>query len=73
MPGLVRLIVVPAKSSTPSLPVRARRTRSSYADQNPVKSMDLGSLDRRDEKLSGAVRLGDVDRKAEVDVLGAWR
>ena len=29
VPGFVRLIVVPAKSSAPSLPVRARRTTSS--------------------------------------------
>ena len=29
VPGLVRLIVVPAKSSAPSLLVRARRTTSS--------------------------------------------
>ena len=30
-PGLVRLMVVPAKSSMVSLPDRARRTMSSYA------------------------------------------
>ena len=29
VPGLVRLAVVPAKSSTPSLPIRARWMRSS--------------------------------------------
>jgi hypothetical protein len=38
VPGLVSEIVVPAKSSTPSLPPRARRTTSSYAFQNCAKS-----------------------------------
>src|SRR3954452_20640367 len=38
VPGLVRLIVVPAKSSAVSLPVRALRMRSSYAAQNREKS-----------------------------------
>ncbi len=38
VPGLVSEIVVPAKSSTPSLFPRARRTTSSYADQKPAKS-----------------------------------
>lgn len=39
VPGLVREIVVPWKSSTPSLPARALRTISSYATQNWRKSM----------------------------------
>src|SRR3954451_20952058 len=38
VPGLVRLIVVPAKSSAVSLPVRALRIRSSYAAQKREKS-----------------------------------
>src|SRR3954466_9216484 len=38
VPGLVRLIVVPAKSSAVSLLVRALRMRSSYAAQNREKS-----------------------------------
>src|SRR3954447_3762599 len=40
VPGLVRVIVVPAKSSAVSLLPRARRTMSSYADQKPAKSID---------------------------------
>ena len=44
VPGLVRLIVVPAKSSTVSLPVRALRTTSSYAVQNCRKSMASAPL-----------------------------
>ena len=43
-PGLVRLIVVPAKSSVVSLPARARRTMSSYAAQNCAKSMRSAPL-----------------------------
>ena len=39
VPGLVRLIVVPTKSSAVSLLPRARRTTSSYADQKPAKSI----------------------------------
>ncbi len=37
-PGLVSVAVVPAKSSTVRLPVRARRTISSYVAQNAEKS-----------------------------------
>ncbi len=44
VPGLVRLIVVPTKSSTPSLPALALRMRSSYADQKPVKSIVSAAL-----------------------------
>ena len=43
VPGLVRLIVVPAKSSAVSLLPRARRTTSSYAVQNCAKSIVLGA------------------------------
>jgi hypothetical protein len=39
VPGLVRVIVVPTKSSAVSLFARARRTTSSYADQKPAKSI----------------------------------
>ena len=39
VPGFVRLIVVPWKSSTVSLLCRALRTMSSYADQNWLKSI----------------------------------
>ena len=38
VPGLVKEIVVPAKSSTVNDPPRAFRTVSSYADQNCAKS-----------------------------------
>ena len=44
VPGLVRLIVVPAKSSTVSLPMRALRTTSSYALQNWRKSIASAPL-----------------------------
>ncbi len=44
VPGLVRLIVVPAKSATVSLPVRALRTMSSYAIQNCRKSSSSADL-----------------------------
>ncbi len=43
-PGLVRLMVVPEKSSVVSLPARARRTMSSYAAQNCAKSMRSAPL-----------------------------
>ena len=39
VPGLVRLIVVPAKSSVVSLPSLARRMMSSYAARNFEKSI----------------------------------
>ncbi len=39
VPGLVREIVVPWKSATVSLPLRALRTTSSYAVQNWRKSI----------------------------------
>ncbi len=71
VPGLVRLIVVPAKSSTPSLPPRALRTRSSYVAQNCAKSIVVGALDRGHQQLPAAVGLGQVDGEAEVDVRGA--
>ena len=38
VPGLVRVMVVPAKSVTPRLPDRAFFTTSSYAAQNWAKS-----------------------------------
>ena len=44
VPGLVRLIVVPAKSPTVSLPLRALRTVSSYAVQNWRKSIASAAL-----------------------------
>ena len=44
VPGLVRLIVVPVKSSAVSLPVRARRMTSSYAPQNVAKFIDSAAL-----------------------------
>ncbi len=44
VPGLVSEIVVPWKSSTPSLPPRALRTISSYATQNSRKSRVSASL-----------------------------
>ena len=44
VPGLVRLIVVPAKSATSSLPDRALRTTSSYAIQNWRKSRVSAAL-----------------------------
>src|SRR5882757_8617434 len=43
-PGLVRLIVTPAKSSAVSLLVRALRISSSYAAQNAVKSIRSQAL-----------------------------
>jgi len=39
VPGFVSVMVVPAKSSTTSVPARARRTTSSYAAQNWAKSI----------------------------------
>ncbi len=50
VPGLVRLIVVPAKSSVVSFPARARRMMSSYADQKSAKSSVSRLLDRRDDQ-----------------------
>ena len=44
VPGLVMLAVVPWKSSTVSLPARARRTRSSYVVQNRRKSISSAAL-----------------------------
>ena len=44
VPGLVSEIVVPAKSATVSLPLRALRTTSSYALQNVAKSIDSAAL-----------------------------
>ncbi|GAA3409533.1 hypothetical protein GCM10018952_10580 [Streptosporangium vulgare] len=44
VPGLVREIVVPLKSSTPSLPALALRTTSSYATQNWRKSIPSVAL-----------------------------
>ena len=44
VPGLVRLIVVPAKSSVVSLPTRARRMMSSYALRNWAKSSVSAAL-----------------------------
>ncbi len=44
VPGLVRLIVVPAKSSAVRLLLRARRTTSSYAAQKPAKSIASAPL-----------------------------
>ena len=44
VPGLVRVIVVSAKSSTVSLPARALRTMSSYAVQNSRKSISSARL-----------------------------
>ena len=43
-PGLVSEIVVPWKSSTPSLLSRALRTMSSYAVQKPAKSIVSAAL-----------------------------
>ena len=44
VPGFVRLIVVPVKSSAVSLLLRALRTTSSYAAQNREKSSDSAFL-----------------------------
>jgi hypothetical protein len=44
VPGLVRLIVVPAKSSVVNLPCRARRMMSSYAPRNWAKSIVSAAL-----------------------------
>ena len=44
VPGLVMVAVVPPKSSTASLPTRARRTMSSYEVQNSRKSMPSAAL-----------------------------
>ena len=44
VPGLVRVIVVPAKSSAVSLLLRARRTMSSYAAQNSANVMPSAPL-----------------------------
>ena len=44
VPGLVRLTVVPWKSATVSLLSRARRTMSSYADQNAAKPIRSAPL-----------------------------
>ncbi len=65
-PGLVRLIVVPAKSSMVSLPLRARRTMSSYATQKPLKSRRSASLDAGDDELA-LIPLHQIDRKPEPD------
>ena len=43
-PGLVMLIVVAAKSSAVSLPLRARRMMSSYVPQNAAKSIASAPL-----------------------------
>ncbi len=70
VPGLVRLIVVPAKSSTVSLPVRALRTTSSYASPELPEVHGLGALDVGHQELTRPVVLGHVDGQAQVDVLG---
>ena len=44
VPGLVSEIVVPWKSATVSLLLRALRTTSSYAVQKPAKSIDSAAL-----------------------------
>ncbi len=68
VPGLVSVIVVPAKSSTVSLLLRARRTMSSYADQNAAKSLVSAAL--MDGTRSWRVPSGlvDVDGEAEIHV-----
>ena len=48
--GLVRVTVVPAKSSGVSLFARTLRMTSSYAAQNPAKSSVVGALDVRHQQ-----------------------
>ncbi len=69
-PGLVRLTVVPWKSDDLELAV------AGLADHRLVRCPELGEaerlggLDRGDQERTGAVGLLEVDREAEVDVLG---
>ena len=68
VPGLVRVIVVPWKSSTVSLLPRALRTIVLVGGPEVGEVHRLGGLDARHEQLAGAVGLGHVDGQAEVDV-----
>ena len=69
VPGLVRVIVVPGKSSTVSLFVRALRMRSSYAATNRRSRCLSACLMFGTTQRAAAVGLRDVDGEAEVDVV----
>ncbi len=69
VPGFVREIVVPSKSETCSLPVRARVMTSSEAATNSRKRHLFRALDVRDEEGARTVRLGDVHGQTEADLL----
>ncbi len=60
--------MVPAKSSTVSLLLRARRMRSSYAAWKPAKSSVSAFLMFGTSSVRAAVGFLLVDREAEVDV-----
>ena len=70
VPGLVRVSVVPWKSSTVSLLAAGLADDVLVGGPEVGEVHRLGVLDRRDEQLAGAVGLGHVDREAEVDVAG---
>ena len=68
VPGLVSVMVVPAKSSTVRLPERAFFTISSYAAQNWAKSSVSQLLMLGTSSWRVPSGLGQVDGQAEVDV-----
>ena len=69
VPGLVREIVVPAKSSTASLPARAWRTIVLVGRQNWRKSIVSASLMVGTRSWRAPSLFCQVDGQAEVDVL----
>ena len=70
VPGLVKVMVVPAKSSTVSRPARAFFTICSYAVPELGEVQRLAALDAGHQKLASAILLRQVDRQAEIDVRG---
>ncbi len=69
VPGLVSEMVVPWKSATASLLVRALATRSSKAARYCGEGHGAGVLDVGDDQAARAVLAGDIDRETEVDFL----
>ncbi len=70
VPGLVRLIVVPEKSSIVSLFCAGPPDDVLVGGPEAGEVHLLGALDRGDDQRARAVGLGQVDGQAEVDVLG---
>ena len=71
VPGFVSEIVVPSKSDSLILPVRARVTTSSAAAAKLGERHRPDAPDVRHEERAGAVRLRDVHGETEADLVPA--